>query len=131
MQVFDDKGNLMTSIPVTKKGVVVVRIADISTAETLYVMLPECTVTRISSVLSGAIANVNATITANQDGVGLTNGVITIAFAGSAAGDIDFCSPTGNNDFDGSTQYLRLDAGGESDNVVPVLVTIEFQMTDV
>jgi len=130
MQVFDEKGNLLTTIPVTKKGVVVVRIADISTAETLYLMLPECTVTKIWSVLSGTIANVNATITASRIGVALTNGVITIAFAGSAAGDIDSCTPTANNDFDGSTQYLKLVGGGESTNAVPVLVTVEFSMTD-
>lgn len=111
----------------TRKGTLAVRIADISTAETLYLMLPQCTVTKIWSVLSGVIATADATITTSRDGTALTNGVITIAYSGSAAGDIDSCTPTANNDFDGSSQYLKLVGGGESDNTVPVLVTIEFE----
>lgn len=126
----DTEEVIVTLTPAAKKGAVVVRIADISTTETLYLMLPKCTVTKIWSVLSGAIADVNATITAYRIGTALTNGVITIDYSGSGAGDIDSCTPTANNDFDGSTQYLKLVGGGESTNAVPVLVTVEFTMTD-
>lgn len=121
---------VVTVTPAIKKGALVIRIADISTAETLYLMLPKCTVTKIWSVLSAVIATANATITAYRIGAALTNGVITIAYSGSAAGDIDSCTPTANNVFDGSTHYLKLVGGGESTNAVPVLVTIEFTLDD-
>lgn len=111
----------------TRKGAITVRITDISTAETLYLMLPKCKVTKIWSVLSGAIADVDATITCYRIDTGLTDGVITIGYDGSAAGDIDSCSPSANNDFNGSDQYLKLVGGGESTNTVPVLITVEFE----
>jgi len=110
------------------KNSITVRIADISTLETLYVPLPACTVKKITSVLSGAITGADATITANRDAVALTNGVITLEVSGSGAGVIDSCEPTANNVFDGA-QYLKLVGGGESTGVVPVLVTIEFDIT--
>ena len=110
------------------KNSITLRIEDISTAETLYVPLPACTVKKITSVLSGAITDADATITANRDALALTDGVITIAYSGSAAGDMDSCEPTDNNVFDG-TQFLKLVGGGESTGVVPVLVTVEFDIT--
>lgn len=110
------------------KNTITVRIADISTLETLYLLLPACTVIKISSVLSGAITDVDASITAYRDAVTLTNGVITLEVSGSGAGVIDFCEPTDNNVFDG-TQYLKLVGDGLSTGVVPVLVTIEFVIT--
>lgn len=110
-----------------QKGTIVVRIADISTAETLYLMLPKCQVTKIWSVLSGTIATADATITASRIDTALTDGVITIGFDGSVAGDIDSCTPTANHDFNGTDQYLKLVGGGESTNAVPVLVTVEFE----
>jgi len=111
----------------TQKGTIVIRIADISTTETLYLMLPKCQVTKIWSVLSGVIADVDATITAYRIDTALTDGVITIGYDGSAAGDIDSCTPTANHDFNGTSQYLKLVAGGESTNAIPVLITVEFE----
>ncbi|MBA7652876.1 hypothetical protein ES703_60715 [subsurface metagenome] len=110
------------------KNSITVRITDISTLETLYVPLPACTVKKITSVLSGPITETDATITAYRNTTTLTDGVITIEVAGSAAGVIDSCEPTDENVFDG-TEYLKLVAGGESTGVAPVLVTIEFDIT--
>lgn len=113
-----------------KTNTMAVRIADISTAETLYVMMPKCTVTRISSVLSGVIAVGNANIVAYNVDTGITDGTLAIAFGDSAAGVIDTTLPSANNTFDGSTQYLKLVGDGGSTNAVPVIVTIEYTMTD-
>jgi len=121
----DDPGMFDTFRQATKNAITV-RIADISTAETLYVMLPKCTLKKISTVLSGTIATANATITASRNTTGITDGVVTIGHSGSAAGDIDSCSPTANHVFDGSSHYLKLVGGAESDNAVPVLITIEY-----
>jgi len=110
------------------KNSVTVLIADVSTAETLYVALPACTVKKITSVLSGAITDADATVTAYRDAVALTDGVITLEVTGSGPGVMDSCEPSANNVFDG-THYLKLVGGGESTGVVPVLVTIEFVIT--
>lgn len=111
---------------ISEEKMITVRIADISTAETIYLLPPACTVRSISTVLSGTIVTADATITAYRNTTAITTGVVTIAYSGSAAGDIDSCSPTAYNTFDGSTQYLKLVGGGESTNTVPVIVTIKY-----
>jgi len=113
-----------------KKNAISICIDDISTAETLYVMLPKCTVVKGWTVLSGVIADVDATVTLKKNGTGLTDGVITIGYSGSAAGDIDSCTPSALNAFDGATEYLEVAVGGESTNAVKVLLMVEFTMTD-
>ena len=113
-----------------KTGVMQVRIADISAAEDLYLMMPKCTVTKISSVLSGAISVADATITAYNNTDAMTDGVITLAYDGSAAGDIDSCTPTDNLTFDGSTDYLKLVGDGGSTTAVPVHVLVEYTKLD-
>ena len=56
------------------------------------------TISSISSILIGAALAVgDATITCSIGGVAITTGVITIAQAGSAEGDIDTETPSGNN----------------------------------
>lgn len=52
------------------------------------------TITKIWSVIDGALTTGNATLTAAIGGVAVTNGVITVTQAGSAAGDIDSATPT-------------------------------------
>lgn len=48
----------------------------------------------IKSVLNGALATGDGTLTAAINGVAVTTGVLTLTQAGSAAGDVDTCSPT-------------------------------------
>jgi hypothetical protein len=55
------------------------------------------TIVKIQSRLSAALATGDATITAKIGAVAVTTGVITIAEAASAAGDIDVCNPSGAN----------------------------------
>lgn len=117
--------------PLTITGQACVRITDISAVETLYLMLPKCKVTRIWAVLSGAIITANPTITASKNAQAITNGVITIPYSGSAAGDIAFCQPTVYNEFNGINEYLKLVGGAQSGNVVPVLVVVEYELQDI
>lgn len=70
-----------------------------STATELFIAFPEaCTVTKITSVLSGAITVTDAVLTFTKLGVG-SAGTITIAQSGSAEGDVDSLSPVANNTF--------------------------------
>jgi hypothetical protein len=48
-------------------------------------------------VIDGVVSTADITITASIGGVGVTNGVVTIATAGSAAGDVDSATPTAAN----------------------------------
>lgn len=114
--------------PLTCPRCVVALIADVSTAETIYLWLPKCRVTKIWSVLTGTIDTAAAVITAYKNAVAITGGVITIAHAGSAAGDIDFCQPTALNEFDGVNDYLKIINGGASGQVFPVLITVEYEL---
>lgn len=71
-------------------------LADISTAGTIYVSSPYAgKLIAVYSAINGAISMSDATLTVKtQEG---TAGTITIANAGSAAGDVDTLSPTTNN----------------------------------
>lgn len=111
---------VVTGTPV----VITTRIADISTAETLLLLLPKCVILEVSTVLTAEIATADATLTLSKIAQAITGGVITIAYDGSAAGDIDTIRPTVYTDFDGSADYLKIVGGGESTNTAPVLITI-------
>jgi hypothetical protein len=51
-------------------------------------------ITEIISVIEGALTGGDPTLTFSIGATPITGGVITIANAGSAAGDIDYCSPS-------------------------------------
>jgi len=55
------------------------------------------TITKIRSVISGALAAGDTTLTAKIGAAAVTNGVVTITQAGSAAGDVDSATPTAAN----------------------------------
>lgn len=56
------------------------------------------TISAIYTVLKGgAVATNNATCTFKINGTNITNGVVTVAFNGSAIGDMDSATPTANN----------------------------------
>ena len=74
-------------------------IADVSTAEEVYIPVPYAgSIVKATAVLGGAITVADATVSVkNSSGTTMTNGAITVAFTGSAAGDTASCSPTANN----------------------------------
>jgi len=73
-------------------------IADGSAEAVYYVICPHAgTISKIWTVTDGAVGTADITITAAIGGTGVTNGVVTIATAGSAAGDIDSATPTAAN----------------------------------
>ena len=72
-------------------------IDDVSTAEVVHVPMPFAgTISKIVTVLEGAITNANATVTVKNSSAA-SMGTITITQAGSAAGDVDTLSPSSNN----------------------------------
>jgi hypothetical protein len=101
-----------------------VKMADVSTAGSVYVVAPDAgKIIKISSVLGGAIGTANAGITTEIDGAAVTGGAITIATAGSAAGDVDSAEPTAANSVE-EGGVIEIITDGASTNTIPVEFTI-------
>ena len=104
-------------------------IADITAVADYYIVSPFAgTIVKIYSVIDGTIASANKTLTASIGGVAVTNGAITIAYSGSAAGDVDSCTPTALNTVTAG-QAIKIAAAGATTNAVRVHVTIQIQRT--
>lgn len=103
------KHNLKQSIPGNKTAVdtivdaankyyLTLDVADLSAEATYYVVVPYAgTISKIESVIDGAVATADVTATCKIGATGITNGVVTIATADSAAGDVDSATPTALN----------------------------------
>ena len=116
-----------TSIFNMNKREIAVRVADISTAEFIYVPIPwTCTVSKITSALSATIVTDSTIDFTNHAGGAM--GTITIAASGSAAKDVDSLTPSSNNTFTAG-EVLTIDVNGESTNTAPVVLVIELTQT--
>lgn len=103
-------------------------MADVSTAGQIYIVLPvACTVVGVYTALNGAITGADAVLTA-KNAAGTSMGTITIANAGSAAGDVDSLAPTSNNTFAAGTA-IEIETNGGSTGTVPVFVTVVAKVT--
>ncbi len=84
----------------------------------LYLVIPfDCEIVKVWSVLQGPTAAAAETITLyNHAGTASTGGAITIA-AGSVIGEIDYCTPTNNNQFQAGDK-VKVHIGSENSNTV-------------
>lgn len=97
---------------------------DVSTAGSAFVASPVAgTITRIQSIIDGAIATADAAITTEINGSAVTGGAITITQAGSAAGDVDVATPTAANTV-AVGDSIELITDGASTNTVKANFTI-------
>lgn len=73
-------------------------IADLSAEAVYYLVCPHAgDITKIYTAIDSAVLTANATITPAIGVTAVTNGVVTITQAGSAAGDVDVASPSAAN----------------------------------
>lgn len=88
-------------------------IADISTAGQIYIPVPDGgEVVKIYSVIDNAITVADATLTPKISGTAITGGAITVAYSGSAAGDVDSSTPTAANTvLEGGSIEIETDGG--------------------
>ena len=85
------------------------KIANISTASSTFVPIPDGgKVIKIYTALQAVIATANGAITFEIGGTAVTGGGITVAYSGSAAGDVDTAEPTAANDVseDGTIEMI-------------------------
>lgn len=103
-------------------------IADGSADAAYYVVAPHAgVIKKIWSVIDGAVGTADITITPAIDGAAVTDGVVTIATSGSAAGDIDSATPSAANAVTAG-QAIRLTVAGGGSGGSPrihVAVVIE------
>jgi hypothetical protein len=112
-----------------KKVYLTTSITDISTAGQIYVVSPVAgTITKIYSVINGAIATANSILTPKINNIAITNGAITVAFSGSAAGDVDSSTPTAANAITAGAA-IEIETDGGSANTVEVVLTIEITLS--
>ena len=112
-------------VPPLSRRYITVTIDDISTAGQVYVA-PGFTgrIVKATSCIAGAIGTADADLTLKISGTAVTGGVITVATASSAAGDVDECVPTALNEF-GPADHIEVETDGASSNTVPVTVVLE------
>lgn len=90
-------------------------IADASADATYYLVSPHAgTISKIYTVSDGTVSTADVTVTANIGATPVTNGAVTIATSGSAAGDIDSATPTAANTLTAGQALNLVVAGGGS-----------------
>jgi hypothetical protein len=97
-------------------------LSTISTAGQVYVPVPDDgKIIKVITALNGTIATADADLTIKTaEG---TAGTITVAYSGSAAGDVDSVEPTSNNNvLEGGT--IEIETDGASTNAVSIDGTI-------
>jgi|10_taG_2_1085330.scaffolds.fasta_scaffold16908_4 hypothetical protein len=105
--------------------VLTTRIDDISTASSAWVVTPVAgTISKIYSVTSGATTGGAAILTAEIAGVAVTNGVLTVAVSGSAAGIVDSATPSAANTVTAGAA-IEITTDGGSTNTVSAVITFE------
>lgn len=78
--------------------IISIDVADLSAEATYYMVMPHAgTISKIWSVIDGSVATADVTLTFNIGATPITGGVVTIATAGSAAGDVDSATPSAAN----------------------------------
>jgi hypothetical protein len=98
-------------------------IEDISTASSTFVAVPDGgKVIKILTALQGAITGANAGISFEIGGTAMTNGGITVAYDGSAAGDVDTSAPTAANRVE-ENGTIEMITDGASTGAKKLLVT--------
>ncbi len=108
--------------------VLTARIPDVSTASSAaFICSPVAgTLSKIYTVLEGTIATANAVLTASVDGGTDVTATVTIAYDGSAAGDVDSCTPADNNTV-AVGSYIKLLTNNASTNAIGA--TVSFVIT--
>ena len=101
-----------------------VQLTDVSAPSSVSVAVPDDgNIIKIISVLGGAITLVDSAVVTKINGTTVTGGGFTVAFSGSAAGDIDTASPTALNGVK-EGDYITITSDGASSTTQPITVTL-------
>lgn len=124
--VSNSAGVVDTYDSLSKKVYLTVTMADVSTASSVWVVSPVAgKFTKLYSVINGAITVADAVITTEIGGTLVTNGGLTIATSGSAAGTVDSGTPTAANTLTaGQALEIITDGGSTTTSIATFTVEI-------
>ena len=91
------------------------KVTDISTAGSTFVAVPDGgRIVKIISTIKNAITTADAALSFEIGGTAVTNGGITVAYDGSAAGDVDSSTPSAANRVEEGEAIEIISDGGSS-----------------
>lgn len=112
-----------------KKVYLPVDITNISSAAVVYLPCPVAgTITKITTIINGAIATANAILTGRIGSTAITNGAVTIPFSGSAAGQVNSTTPTALNTV-AVGNNINFTANNASTNTVRATIVVEITLS--
>ena len=102
---------------------------DISTASSTWIPSP-CTgtISKIQTILHGAISGSDSVITCELNGTLVTSSSITVAQSSSAAGDVDSSTPSGANTLAVGTK-IEIITSGASTNAIRLSIVLTITPT--
>ena len=117
-----------SSVKNVNKVFITYTLDDISTAASHWVV-PGIAgdVVGITTVLHGVIATADAAMTFEIAGTAITGSAITVAYTGSAAGDVDTSTPSAANTVT-AAQPVEIITSGASTNTIKLTVTLEMDV---
>lgn len=104
-------------------------ILTLNTVGDYYLVFPYAsTIDKVYTIIDSAITVADKTLTLSVGGTDVTGGSITITQVGSAAGDIDLCTPTALNSV-AAGQALKIAATGATTGDARCHVSIVYTRT--
>ena len=125
-----DKDAINTSsVKNLNKSYLTYTIPDISTAGSHFVVTPIAgDINKIFSTINNAISSANCGLTFEIGGTAVTNGAITIAHSGSAAGTVDSSTPSGQKTLTAG-QAIEIITDGASSTACRGTITFELDVS--
>jgi hypothetical protein len=119
--------NTYPNTPPASRRFITAYLADVSTASQIYVVPGfKGKIIRAYSALNAAITGANAGLTIKIAGTAVTGGTMTITQSGSAAGDVDSCTPTALATFS-ANQAIEIETDGASTTTAASTITLELE----
>lgn len=112
-----------------KKVYLTLDITNISSAAVVYLPSPVAgTISKITTIINGAIATANAILTGRIGSTAITAGAVTIPFAASAAGQVNSTTPTALNTV-AVGNNINFTANNASTNTVRATIVVEITLS--
>jgi len=112
-----------------KEVYLTVDMTNISSAAVVYLPSPVAgTITKITTIINGAIATADAILTGRIGSTAITGGAVTIPFSGSAAGQVNSTTPTALNTVVAGNN-INFTANNASTNTVRATIVVEITLS--